>query len=293
MDNENKVINKTMDFNDLFSAKAKEVIRELNQLIVAMKDRKLKISSWFGGFGIPKEYRRSEKINRGYDYKALKGTVDDENFPWFLYWEIVWLVLNNNFSPNQRILDLGGSSSLFSYYLASQGINVVTIDFQRELVDNANYVSKKMGWNMKNYTMDIRKINLNDQFDHITAVCVYEHIPMYDRIQINKKIKKLLIKGGRFSLTFDYRNPSMLARISSPEDVKAQFVDITDLNVRGNRIFHDNGKNYLLHPFYYKKRQWSYKMKAIKNKQFRFCDFLKTEEKNNYTFGALFLDKKD
>jgi cyclopropane fatty-acyl-phospholipid synthase-like methyltransferase len=167
-----------------------------------------------------------------------------------LYWEIVWLYINNDFHPGETILDLGGSSSLFSYYLVSKGLDVTTVDLQKNLVDNANHVAREMGWKLRNYTKDIKTLNFDEPFDHVTSVCVYEHIPLYDRIAINRQIKDTLREGGSFSITFDYKNPSKEAGIASPADIQEQFIKPSGLALRGNSDFYDNDEKYLLHPFY-------------------------------------------
>lgn len=287
-----------MDRDDLNISKAKEIIKDLNELILKMKKNKLNISSWYGVFDIKNNPMSLEVINRGYGYKKLEECVDDMNFPWFLYWEIIWILMHANFKRGEKILDLGGSSSLFSYYLASKGFEVVTVDLQRELVENANFVAQEMNWNLKNFVMDMRDLNFSEKFDHITSICVYEHIPMYDRVEINKKIKELLNKGGKFSITFDFKNPSKLARISTANDVYEQFVHSSGLKIRGNDDFYDNNKNYLLHPFHYRGHRRTlmqilrYKKKVILEGQFNVWDFFRTKDKNEYTFGALFLENK-
>jgi 2-polyprenyl-3-methyl-5-hydroxy-6-metoxy-1,4-benzoquinol methylase len=287
-----KIINKTMDLEDLQSDKALAKVDELNSLIKNLRAKNLKISSWYGRFDLTGDPNSTEWINRGYGYKALKESVDDKNFPWFLYWEIVWVVLNTGFSTDMKVLDLGGSSSLFSYYLASKGLDVTTVDIQKELVDNANFVTKQMGWNLKNHVMDMRDLNFDSKFDRITSICVYEHIPiMDDRVTINKKIKDLLVEEGKISITFDYRNPSRFAQINSPKDLYEQFVKPSGLKVRENEDFFDNGKNYLLHPFYYKRRLWKYKIDAIKRGLFSPWELFRTKHANDYSFGALFLEK--
>ncbi len=290
-DRDLQVINKTMDVEDLSSEQALVIVGELNSLIEKLKAKNLKISSWYGRFDLTGDTNSFEWINRGYGYRSHKGTVDDINFPWFLYWEIIWIVINNEFSPKDKVLDLGGSSSLFSYYLASKGVNVTTIDLSKELVDNATFVGKQMGWDLTNYVMDMREISFDSKFNHITSVCVYEHIPMYDRVTLNKKIKELLVEGGKFSMTFDYRNPSKFAQIGSAQDVYEQFVKPSEMQMRGNKDFIDNGKNYLLHPFYYKRRLWMAKIICIIRRQFSIWEFLRTKNTNDYTFGALFLEK--
>jgi hypothetical protein len=187
---------------------------------------------------------------------------------------------------------MGGSSSLFSYYLASKGINVTTIDLQNDLVENANQVAEQMKWPLKNLVMDMKELNFPCLFDHITSVCVYEHIPMYDRVEINKSIKKTLKYKGHFSITFDYRNPSKAANINSPDDVIAQFITPSGLSIRGNASFFDNGKNYLLNPFFSEKTL-GYKQQAVELGHFdkSMLGVIKTE--NDYTFGSLFLHKED
>jgi hypothetical protein len=110
---EKRIINKTMELSDLKFAKAREIITELNDLIRVLKDKELKISSWYGSFDLTGDQNSSEVINRGYNYEPIEESVDDKNFPWFLYWEIVWVTLNAEFSKGQNVLDLGGSSSLF------------------------------------------------------------------------------------------------------------------------------------------------------------------------------------
>ena len=227
-----KTINKTIELSHLESEGAKNIITELNDLITDLKAKQLKIGSWYGQFDHTSQF---EQINRGYNYAPLLGAADDKNYPWFLYWEIVWVTLNSEFKRGQKVLDFEGSSSLFSYYLASKGLEVTTVDLQEDLVENANHVAQQTDWKLENYVMDITQAHFDFQFDHITSICVYEHIPLYDRVQINKRIERLLGPGGRFSITFDYRNPSRCARISSPEDVYEQFVKPSGLTTRGNR----------------------------------------------------------
>jgi 2-polyprenyl-3-methyl-5-hydroxy-6-metoxy-1,4-benzoquinol methylase len=287
------IINKTMDYGDLLTPESSFLINEINGLIKNAQSKGVKISSWYGKFGLSGDVKSWERINRGYNYLLADWNVDDNNFPWFLYWEIIWILLNNEIRDDQRILDLGGSSSLFSFYLASKGLDVTTLDLNKELVDNANCVAKSQGWNLKNYVMDMRAVTFKIKFHHITSICVYEHIPMYDRLSINKKIKELLVEEGKFSITFDYKNPSLRARINSPDDVYDQFIGPSGLKIRGNELFYDNGKRYLLSPFYYNKptsRVLLSKAKSVFKRHFSVKDIFKTKDANDYTFAALFLE---
>ncbi len=284
-----QIINKTMAREDLSSPEAMVIIEELNALVEEVRGKGGQISTWYGSFDLNGE--TLEPLNRGYGYIPLPEAVDDVCFPWFLYWEIVWIVLNNSFVPGQRLLDLGGSSSLFSYYMASKGLDVSTVDLQQDLADNGNMVAEKMGWQLQNYCMDMRSMTFDRLFDHITSVCVFEHIPMYDRVEINKEINDLLKEGGHFSITFDYRNPSRQARINTGQDVHDQFVVPSGLQVRGNSTFHDEPTNYLLNPFFYKKRLYRYKLSCLRDGHFMPWEYFNVKDQNDYTFASLFMKK--
>jgi 2-polyprenyl-3-methyl-5-hydroxy-6-metoxy-1,4-benzoquinol methylase len=287
-------INKTMDRGDLDTERGREIAGELNELITRLRRDGLPVSSWYGEFDLSDDPKSFERINRGYGYSPLPGAVDDKNFPWFLYWEIAWLTINSGFNPGQRLLDLGGSCSLFSYYAASKGLDVTTVELRPELVDEANEVAKKTGWRLTNRVMDMRELDLEPGFDQITSVCVFEHIPISGRTEVTTQIRELLKPGGRFSITFDYKNASRLARISSDADIKRQFVEPSGLSVVGNETFHDNGERYLLHPFFHP-HAWRARWKSwyVRTGDFRLRDIPRLKRANDYTFGALFLRKDE
>ena len=81
--NKQKIINKTMDREDLESDKASVIIDELNSLIERLRAKNLRISSWYGSFDVTGDPNSFEWINRGYDYKNIEGVVDDKNFHGF------------------------------------------------------------------------------------------------------------------------------------------------------------------------------------------------------------------
>jgi hypothetical protein len=283
-------LNKTMDREDLETPAARQVAEELDGLVLRLQADGHPVSSWYGSFDIGSY--PWERVNRGRRYQPLPGAADDLNLPWFLYWEIAWVVLHNDFRPGDRLLDLGGSSSLFSYYMAAIGLEVTTVDLKQDLVDNANRVAARAGWSLTNHRMDMRNLELDGGFDHITSICVFEHIPVSDRVEISSRVGELLRAGGTLSLTFDYLNPSRAAQISSPADVQAQLVEPSGLSVRGNSLFHDNGKRYLLSPFHHPSAWWrGWKLSGLLQSRFRVRDLPRTHLRNDYTFGALFLER--
>ena len=152
-----------------------------------------------------------------------------------------------------------------------------------------------MGWNMRNLGMDMRELDaaaLGGRFDHVTSVCVFEHLPLAGRIEVSRRIPELLVPGGTFSITFDYLNPSRLARIGSPGDVQSQFVLPGAMRVRENQRFHDNGLRYLMHPFHHPdaaEEEWQ--RLAIEDEQFAPEQAGEVASENEYTFGALFQER--
>ena len=99
--------------------------------------------------------------------------------------------------------------------------------------------------------------------------------------------------GATFSITFDYLNPSRAARISSPRDIDKQFVRPSGLRVRGNRDFHDGGERHLLNPFYHPRASARWRVAPVARREFPVRELFRTKDENDYTFGALFLEKPD
>ena len=284
-----------MDRDALSTPQSQAIIEEIGKVMKAMKKAGVSYSGWYGTLCVPRgNLGVIERINRGMSYEPWDPNLDDVNIPWFLLWEICWLLTHAPPPEGGTVLDLGGASSLFSCLLASRGHKVIAIDISPPLVENGNRIAQVMGWQLQCIEMDMRALNFSpESFDMIYSVCVYEHIPLSDRISINEQIGHFLKPGGMFAITFDYLNPVRGARINSPEDVMEQFVKPSGLSIVGNANFHDNGKRYLEYMSYYSyypdlewiQRWWSFikgelSLRGALNKNRRY-----------YTFGALFLRK--
>lgn len=289
-----RIINKTMDRFDLFAEEAMQVTESINNLINVLYAKKLYMTSWYGNLPVgmirqgiedimrlllmkPRNKKGVGLDNRGFDYEPLPETADDSRLPWYLYWEIFWVIKNGpQLNSSMRLLDAGGTSSLFTCYLSSLGCQVHSIDLNGALVINGDRIAKAMGWEMFSYMMNMEKLDFEDEyFDHAYAICVFEHLDFELKQRALNEIARCLKPGGILSITFDYRNPApgvvgygpdqrSRNQISNQEDIKSNFLSTGCFELLGNKDFYDNNKSYLVHP-------------AFGNMP--------------YTFGAIFLRK--
>lgn len=275
------IINKTMDRNDLLTEEAKFIIRGIDDLIIKIYSKGLNMTNWFGYMSTDREAESQQGVgidNRGPSYESLPGVADDGRFPWYLYWEIYTVLTNGPaLKKGDVVLDAGGTSSLFSSYLASLGAEIHSIDFNDEIIANGNKLSLEMGWNMSSYHMDMRKLDFpTGFFDHAYSICVFEHLDFKVKQLALEEIARCLKPGGILSITFDYKNPapdvypqgpdtSHENQLKTLEDVKRSFLSTQYFELIGNKGFFDNGKTYLV------------------NHKFN---------NHPYTFGAIFLQKR-
>ena len=303
------VINKSMNRDDLIQPDAASLVDELNGLIRSIYAQGISPSSWVGT--LPKSPiegaersiletilgmlrgRRNAKyktdsgeekaLHRGdiqrLDYQPLRDAEDDLRYPWFLYWEIYWVLryMRPRLQPGMRLLDAGGAASLFTCYMASRGYELHSVDLNEKLLAHGDAVARKKGWNsMHSYCMDMRKLEFPDaHFDHAFSICVFEHLDFDVKQSALVEIARCLKPGGILSLTFDYRNPAPgvvgIGKDPSPRnalkteaDIHRSFLASGHFRLLGNPEFQDNAKSYLQHPMF---------------------------GNTPYTFGAVFLQK--
>lgn len=241
-------LNTTMDRDSLFTPEVKKIIDNLESLMKELHERELKYSNWFGRFKW--NPNTDERVNRGPHYQPYPNAYDDDALPWFRYWEYAQMLLGSGILDEEKpvkCLDMGGSSTIFTFLLASLGHIVYTVDLRPNLVSNARHVADEMGWNMINRVLNLINVeNLNESFDYIYSICVMEHLRQRPRRRAMRKIRGILNSNGVLGLTFDYLNPKPSVGINTPNDVQRQFVKTGGLKIRGPR-FMDNGKRYLYH----------------------------------------------
>lgn len=274
-----ELINKTMDREDLNLPEAVELSRILDATIYQATKIGLPLSSWVGRSVTSKANPKTDSRNpHHYDnYTPLPRAMDDDHFPWFLYWEIFWTLKHTPLVERDKILDAGGAGSLFSTYVAQLGYHLISVELDKELVAMSNEVSRRMRRRAIAIKADISNLSLftDGMFDVIFSICVFEHLDYELRVKALAEFGRILKPGGYLTLTFDYKNPLPavwypvssldLNLISTPEQLRSSLINEDLFEVRFNKEFHDNGKLYLGHP----KLNYS-----------------------PYTFGALFLQRR-
>ena len=176
-------INKTMERADLERPEARPLIQELDELVRELHAKGLRVSSWYGGLDLAPACAGFRPSTVASATGRSRGPPMTSSSPGSSTREIAWILLNTPFEPGDRVLDMGGSSSLFSFLLASRGLSVTTVDLNATLVAHANRVAEAMSWDLRNEVMDMRGLDFDELFQRVTSVCVYEHIPASDRVE--------------------------------------------------------------------------------------------------------------
>ena len=124
-------------------------------------------------------------------------------------WENAWVIRHADIRRGQRALDIGGASTLFSFYLAHLGCDVVVVDNDWSncgILDNARHVARAMGWRLAALDRNVsRPLPFPDaSFDRVFSICVLEHLPSSLRQFLMREIGRVLTPGGIAGFTTDY-----------------------------------------------------------------------------------------
>jgi len=209
---EPNAINKTAFHykEDLALPNVAGVVSEIEALEKLLDIDKLRYSNFAGNFS-PADYRADSQERK--------------------MWEMTWLILNSGVTVGSSVLDVGGASTPFSFYLANKGNKVRVIDNDwgdNGLVYNANYIARKMNWNLAAVNRDAAsRLPYEDgSFDFVFSLCVLEHLDPHARRSVIREIARVMRSGATAAMTFDYD----AARDDESQDKGLRFSDINTIN---------------------------------------------------------------
>jgi SAM-dependent methyltransferase len=215
------------------------VTAEIDRLKHDLRQKNLQFTSWMGDFENQRDDAETCKL-----------------------WENAWMVAKSGVSANSRVLDAGGASTIFSFYLASKGCEVSVIDIDwlgRSLIENAVAVASAMNWKM-----DVRRGDITaplpyseNYFDFIFCICVLEHMVSVERRKAIQNLVHCLKPGGILGLTMDYdfqREGDKGLRFREKTKLYVDIIEPSGLTIYGNRYVQDPyDDKYFLGSLFFKK----------------------------------------
>lgn len=180
---------------------------------------------------------RLMKMKQLIDLTGLPYSSHMQN-DWLRLWEYSIAIIESAVDTRMRILDAGGTGTIFSYYLASEGCEVFTVDISDKKVEEAKRLSEYLGLPMKHLCQSITNLKFpNSCFDRVFCICVIEHLRLDEQSLALKELGRALKPGGILSLTFDYGKKACDNKFLSPEEVVERLIIPSKMEVLGNRDF--------------------------------------------------------
>jgi SAM-dependent methyltransferase len=220
------ITNKSIELSDLQRVSFLALVEDFERLRYTLNGKGLCHTSFLGDF---QPFHRPVAKGRAWPERAL-----------WKYWEMCMVITFSGISGNSTVLGVGESSTLLSFYLASKGATVYTIDLNPALIANANHVAGVMGWRLFNSLGDAADLDFpTETFDQVLSVCVLEHIKKQE--QAIKEMARVLKPGGVLGLTFDYGylEPGCQG-FMSPDEIETRIIRPSGLEVIGNRHFSES-----------------------------------------------------
>ena len=99
----------------------------------------------------------------------------------------------------KKVFEVGCGNGQLLNYLSSKGLEVLGLDFSKELLS----IAKKNYPNLKLVNKDICNYKTKEKFDGIISKDVLFHIPDKDLIGVLNNIKNMLTNDGKFCVIMD------------------------------------------------------------------------------------------
>jgi len=226
------LINKTVSSidEDLTQPDVSVVVRDLTRFKALLEEKGLSTTSAAGSFK-KKDFVPFKEKNK--------------------LWENAWLLTHAAPVAGEKVLDIGGASTLFSFYLAWKGAAVSVVDNDwglHGLIYNARYVAHVMLWPMTVFNRDVREPLpfADSSFDKVYCVCVLEHLSPSVRQKTMAEVHRVLKPGGICALTIDYsagRCESAMdqgLRFGHPKTLQRDVLAPSRLGIWGNQVLTDD-----------------------------------------------------
>lgn len=181
-------------------------------------------------------------------------------------WENSWVAAHSGVKAQDKILDIGGASTAFIFYLASIGCCVKVIDNDWSccgIIYNTKYVARKINWDIQVFDRDISKpIPFPDNsFDRVFSICTVEHLASSVRRNMMREAARVLKPGGIVGLTIDYGPDRKVLiadkglRFGYRQKLFDEIINPSGLSLYGNEDLVDTGteKDGFLGAFFLKK----------------------------------------
>ena len=163
---------------------------------------------------------------------------------WLRLWEYSGAIINSHLDRRMKVLDAGGTGTIFSYYMAMEGCEVHTIDLSEEKVRDADNLTKKLGLNMTHINSRIEDVDYPDCFfDAIYSICVIEHNTREDQEKLMRNLARMLKHGGIVAVTFGYGIKASDTTFLNNADVQKYIVKPSELDVLGNLVLYENSND--------------------------------------------------
>jgi SAM-dependent methyltransferase len=166
------------------------LVYEFEDLKINLKCRGLKYTNTAGTFLSRMFYPRSEETKM---------------------WENTWAIYNSGVHRGHKVLDIGGASTIFCFYLGKMGCSVDVVDNDWGncgTLYNTRYVAKRMKWDIRAHDRDVAKpLPFTDSlFDRVFSICTVEHLTSSVRQTMMREVGRVLKPGGIAAITMCYCN---------------------------------------------------------------------------------------